>query len=89
MEMIADPTSTLTPRQLELLAMYASGYSLSDIAGLKFLSYKAVQKTLAAAKERSGADSLTHLVAVCAQAGVIVRDGKGFKPIQEERVVGE
>jgi DNA-binding CsgD family transcriptional regulator len=87
--MIADPTSTLTPRQVELLAMYASGYSLQQIADIKFLSYVTVQKEMAKAKERSQADTLPHLVAVCVQTGVIIKNGRGFKPVQEERVVGE
>jgi len=87
--MIADPTSTLTPRHVELLALYASGYTMQEIASMKFLAYVTVQKSLADAKSRSGAASLAHLCAVCADTGVIVRNGKGFKPVQEERVVGE
>jgi DNA-binding CsgD family transcriptional regulator len=87
--MIADPAKTLTPRQLELLALYASGHDLRQIAAIKFISYSAVKQTLALARERVGAQSLTHLCVICVDAGVLVRNGVGYKPIQEERVVGE
>lgn len=87
--MIADPNETLTPRQIELLALYASGKELREIAAIKFLSYNAVQQCLATARERVGATSLTHLCAICIDAGVIRRNGVGFKPVQDERVIGE
>lgn len=87
--MIADPVENLTPRQLELLAMYASGNTLEEIATVKFLSYSSVKQSLASARERVGAKSLTHLAVICVEAGVIQKNGSGFKPIQEERVVGE
>jgi DNA-binding CsgD family transcriptional regulator len=87
--MIADPNETLTPRQIELLALYASGKELREIATIKFLSYSAVQQCLATARERVGATNLSHLCAICIDAGVIKRNGVGFKPVQDERVVGE
>lgn len=87
--MIADPNRVLTPRQLELLALYASGDTLPEIANKKFLSYSSVQQTLGTARERVGARSLTHLVAIAIEARVIVKNGIGYKPVQEERVVGE
>ena len=89
MTMIADPTSSLTPRQLELLALYASGYDLPTIAKMKFLSYVTVQKDLATARARTGANTLTHLAAMCVQAGILVPHGDEFRPLQEERLVGE
>jgi DNA-binding CsgD family transcriptional regulator len=89
MAMLADPTSTLTARQLELLALYASGKELREIADIKFLSYVSVQKTLATAKARAGAMTLSHLVAMCIHAGVLIKYGDEFRPVQEERVVGE
>lgn len=87
--MISDPTDTLTPRQLEYLALYASGKELRQIAEIKFVSYKTVQQVLATAKERVGANSLTHLCVLALEAGVIRKNGVGYKPVQEERVVGE
>lgn len=79
----------ITPRQLELLALYASGYQIDEIASMKFLSYTSVQQTLALARERTGAKSLTHLCVICLEHGLIRRNGKGYKPVQIERVVGE
>lgn len=87
--MIADPVTTLTPRQLELLAMYASGSTLEQIATAKFLSYSSVKQSLASAKERIGAKSLTHLCVIALDSGVIRKNGVGYKPVQEERIVGE
>ena len=87
--MIADPNTTLTPRQIELLALYASGKDIREIAAIKFISYSAAQQCLAAARERVGVANLAHLCAICIDAGVIRRNGGGFKPVQDERVIGE
>lgn len=84
-----DPTKAITPRQLELVAMYASGVELRDIAIRKFLSYSTVQTTLATAKARMGAQTLAHLCVLCIEYGLIVRNGTGFKPVQVDGVVGE
>jgi DNA-binding CsgD family transcriptional regulator len=89
MEMIADPTSTLTPLQLEFVALYASGHDIRQIAEIKFYSLRGVQKSLTSARERVGANSLAHLCVLCLESGVIRKNGVGFKPVQEERVVGE
>jgi DNA-binding CsgD family transcriptional regulator len=89
MTMIADPTTTLTPRQLEYLALYASGKGLREIAGIKFVSYETVQQTLRRAVGRVGAANLTHLCVMAVESGVIVKNGVGYKPVQDERVVGE
>lgn len=87
--MANDPINTLTPRQLELLAMYAGGSTLEEIASSKFLSYSSVKQSLASARERVGANSLTHLCVLSVDAGVIVKSGAGYKPVQDERVVAE
>lgn len=84
-----DPITNLTPRQVELLAMYASGSTLEEIATAKFLSYSSVKQSLASARERVGAKSLTHLCVISVDAGVIVKSGAGYKPVQEERIVAE
>lgn len=88
-QMLADPTEVVTPRQLELLAMYASGHTLDEIASVKFLATNTVRQNLRLARERVGARSLTHLCVVCVEAGILVRNGTGFKPVQPEGVVGE
>ena len=87
--MIADPTNTLTPRQLEYLALYASGTELREIAAIKFVSYETVKKTLGSAKERVGAVNLTHLCVLALESGVIRKNGDGYKPVQDDRVIGE
>jgi len=85
-----DPDTVITPRQLELIALYASGYQLSEIAEMKFLSYSSVKLTLKEARTRVGAKSLAQLCALLLDHGLIVRDGdKHFRPVQAERVVGE
>jgi DNA-binding CsgD family transcriptional regulator len=84
-----DPFSVLTPRQLELLAMYASGYQIDEIAATKFLSYSSVKQTLSLARDRMDAKNLTHLCVICVDSGVIRRNGVGYKPVQADGVVGE
>lgn len=89
MEMIADPTSSLTPQQLEFVALYASGHEIRKIAEIKFYSARGVQDSLRAARERVGALSLAHLCVLCLESGVIMKNGIGYKPVQDERVIGE
>lgn len=89
MEMVVNPVDALTPRQLELVALFASGHDIREIAAMKFLSYSSVKQTLATARIRVGALSLTHLCVLCVESGVIAKNGFGYKPVQEERVVGE
>lgn len=84
-----DPKEAVTPRQLELLALYASGYRLDDIAAMKFLATASVKKILYTARDRVGAKTLTHLCVLCLDSGVIVKNGTGYKPVQSEGVVGE
>lgn len=85
-----DPEHSITPNQLELLALYASGYSYDEIAGIKFFSYHGVRKSLTRAVERSGARNLTHLVAVAVEVGMLRRNSSGhYEPVQDLRVAGE
>lgn len=85
-----NPEETLTPRQLELLALYASGYQLAEIATLKFLSYGSVRNTLSLARDRVGARSLTHLCVICLDAGLIAKNGaSSYMPVQIDGVIGE
>lgn len=87
--MISSPENVVTPRQLELLALYASGMTYDEIARIKFLSRHTVKNMLHRANERVGTQNLTHLCVVCLDAGLIKKNGVGYKPVQEERVVGE
>lgn len=79
----------LTPRQLELLALYASGYDYAAIGTMKFLSYYTVRNTLQSALERVPVRNLTHLCALLVDSGIL-RQGPGaiFEPVIDERVVG-
>lgn len=86
---VINPLDTLTPRALEYLALYASGNELRQIAEIKFVHYNVVQRTLAEARERVGAKNLTQLCVLAVEAGVITKNGVGYKPVQEERVIGE
>jgi hypothetical protein len=87
--MTNDPLEALTPRQLELLAMYASGSTLEEISSAKFLSYSSVKQSLASARERVGAKSLTHLCVICMDARVIEKTANGYRPAQDERTIRE
>ena len=89
MTSITNPLMTLTPRALEFLALYASGNELRQIAEIKFVHYNVVQRTLAEARERVGARNLTQLCILALETGVIAKNGIGYKPVQEERVIGE
>lgn len=84
-----DPANIVTPRQLEMVALYASGYDYAQIGEIKFLSPFTVRNNLYLACERVGARNLTHLAVLCMDHGLIQKNGQGYKPIQEERVVGE
>ncbi len=79
--MINDPTTCVTQRQLELIALYASGYDYQAIADAKFVSYSNVRQILALAKINVGADSLAHLCSLCQSHGLLVRDGTMFVPV--------
>jgi DNA-binding CsgD family transcriptional regulator len=80
MTQIVDPAKALTSRQVELIALYASGYTTPEIAEAKFLAPQSVTNALHRAKLRVGARNLGHLCALALEAGVIVRNGVGFKP---------
>ncbi len=79
--MITDPNTCVTQHQLELIALYASGYNYEAIAKAKFISYSAVRQGLERARSNVGADSLTHLCSLCQSHGLLFRDGKMFRPV--------
>lgn len=80
----------VTPRQLELIALYASGYKTAEIASLKFLSVVTVEKAFKTARDRNGAPTLTNLCVQCLHAGLIEPgiDG-GYRPVNDPSVVGQ
>ena len=89
MAVTVDPADVVTPRQLELLALYASGDDIPTIAKKKFLHPRTVQNTMYAARNNLEAKSLTNLCVMLVDAGLLRRNGVGYKPVQAERVVGE
>ena len=85
-----DPETTVTPRQLELLALYASGYGYDDIGRMKFFSPYTVKYHLSLALRRSSARNLTHLCSLLVEKGMIRRNAEGFyEPVQDLRIAGE
>jgi DNA-binding CsgD family transcriptional regulator len=85
-----DPETTITPRQLELLALYASGYDYAAIGRVKFFSPHTVRYHLGWALRRSGARNLTHLCSVLVEKGMIRRNAEGlYEPVQDLRIAGE
>jgi DNA-binding NarL/FixJ family response regulator len=86
----ADLESSITPRQLEVLALVASGYSYADIASMKFYSPSTVQNHVAAALRRSRARNTTNLVAMLVETKIIRRNSEGtYEPVQDLRIVEE
>jgi DNA-binding NarL/FixJ family response regulator len=74
----------VTHRQLELLAMYASGYSIDEIATAKFLSSSTVKQTMATARKKASARSLTHLCVMLKEHDLIQRSISGdYVPCQK------
>lgn len=87
---VADPEKTITPRQLELLALYASGYDYTQIGSMKFLSPHTVKWHLSNALSRSRARNLTHLCVILIDAGMIRRSAEGgYEPVADMRVAGD
>ena len=86
----ADLESAITPRQLEVLSLVASGYSYADIARMKFYSLHTVQKHVLTALKRSGARSTTNLIALMVDVKLIRRNSEGnYEPVQDLRIVEE
>jgi DNA-binding CsgD family transcriptional regulator len=86
-----DPERSITPQQLELLALYASGYSYDEIAAAKFYTGEGVRTSCRRAVSRSGAKNVTHLCALLAEKGLIKRreGSENYEPVQDLRLVGE
>lgn len=83
--------SVITPGQLELLALYASGYTYEKIGITKFLSPLTVRNKIVLARKRSGARSTTHLCVALIDAGMIRMDRRDghYKPVaQDMRIAG-
>ncbi len=88
--MVANLEATITPRQLELLALVASGYTYIEIGARKFLTPHAVQKSLVRARTRTGARNVTHLCLLLREANLI-RYGSGglYEPVGQDLRIAE
>lgn len=77
----------VTPRQLEFLALFASGHQFAEIAVLKFVSYSTVKNDLYAAKSATNAKSLTQLVCWLIDENLLIQKDKQWYPVQDGRVI--
>jgi DNA-binding NarL/FixJ family response regulator len=85
-----DAEHTVTPEELEALALYASGYSYEEIGNLKLWSPYTVRNRLRRAVARSGARNVTHLASVAVEQRIIRSGAAGiFEPVQDLRIAGE
>lgn len=82
-----DPAVTITPDQLELIALVASGKTQVEIADLKFMYVNTVRYQLQQAMDRTESYSLTDLAICCARAGLLTRNGQGYLPVQDRRII--
>jgi len=64
-------TVTLTERQLQVLKMFAEGYSYKDIAEELNVSPSTVQVVRGAIEEKLTATNITHAVAKAIKLGVL------------------
>jgi DNA-binding CsgD family transcriptional regulator len=76
----------LTPRQLEILALHASGMTYVEIGSELFISPRTVEITMAQAKARLNAINLTHAVVLAVSRGFLCLDSSSeeiFVPEEE------
>lgn len=75
--------SSLTPRQLEIIALSASGYTGTEISGEIYLSLHTVRNYIKAAKKRTGARNLSQMVAWCIRDELLVVEENGTVKVNE------
>lgn len=76
--------NSLTPRQLEIIALSASGYTGADISQEIYLSLHTVRNYIKAAKKRTGAKNLSQMVALCIRDELLVVDDDGTVKVNEQ-----
>lgn len=69
--------TTITPRQLELLAKICSGLPINKAAADMFIAPKTAYNILAAARRNADAGTNEHLVVIALQAGWLEMDDEG------------
>lgn len=70
--------NTLTPRQLELLAEVANGYTIEQAARRCFIAQQSAYNILSAARSRAGAQTVSQLTALAVTKGWLEADSEGF-----------
>ena len=80
----------LTRRQLEAVCFLANGLTLEETAQAMFVSLSTVNKTLAAARKKTGTRTIPHLVSFAIAQDELVwsDDGSERSMNQTEIVVG-
>jgi DNA-binding CsgD family transcriptional regulator len=68
----------LSDRQLELLALVASGNTIAEAAGQIYVAEQSAYNLLSVARGRAGAKTIPHLVLIAVQHGWLVPDGEGL-----------
>ncbi len=74
----------LTPRQLEIIALSASGYTGAEISKEIYLSLHTVRNYMKAAKKRIGAKNLPQMVAWCVRDGLLIVEEDGTVKVNAE-----
>ena len=69
---------TLTPRQTEILTLYARGLFSKEIGRELGISYKTIEVLMIQAKQRLGAKRTTHAVAIALHFGLIEFDPRSM-----------
>jgi DNA-binding CsgD family transcriptional regulator len=78
---------SVTPRQLEMLALYASGYGYEDIGRMKFFSPYTVRNYLKQAVARTGSRNITSLCTTLVDVGMIRKNEDGvWEPVVDLRI---
>ena len=72
----AEPSGTLTPRQVAILSMIGDGLGLREIAARLCLSPWTVRNTRDAARQALGARTTTHAVAIVVSGKCQVSGGR-------------
>lgn len=67
----------ITPRQAEIVELYAEGLSTKEVAARLYVTSSHVLTTTSRAMQRVNATNRTHLTAMWARGELVVRDNRG------------
>lgn len=68
----------LSDRQLELLALVASGHTIAEAAGKIYIAEQSAYNLLSQARTRADARTIPHLVLIALQHEWLMPDGEGL-----------